>query len=242
MADRSVKPFFFGSGQEDLYGALHASPGPRKRRGVVILNPYGWEALRAHRTLRSLADRLAGQGLDTLRFDYFGSGDSGGGWREASLERWVADAGTALREIQASVGVPRISLVGLRLGALIAAVLAGRNPQLIDRLVLWHPPQDTRDLTRWLGDAPPAEAAAFPLPDGFLQGTLPGTVGEALRGFRGHLLTVGGNETPAELPDLRSRSVVRPSPDQTPCWVEDRNEGAGMIPVDLLTRVVDFLT
>jgi hypothetical protein len=55
------------------FGWLHPAPG---RRGVVLCNAWGQEALCAHRSWRLLAMDLAAAGLPTLRFDYPGTGDS----------------------------------------------------------------------------------------------------------------------------------------------------------------------
>jgi len=43
--------------------------------GVVVVPPIGYELWSSHRTLRTLAERLAGQGCSVLRFDFDGTGD-----------------------------------------------------------------------------------------------------------------------------------------------------------------------
>ncbi|MDE2122022.1 MAG: alpha/beta hydrolase, partial [Betaproteobacteria bacterium] len=80
----------------DLF-ALHqpAAAGARRHHGVLICNPFGQEAIRAHRFLRVLSERLSASGFDVLRFDYFGTGDSAGTEAEADLDTWVRDIGMA---------------------------------------------------------------------------------------------------------------------------------------------------
>jgi uncharacterized protein len=133
-----MKPFYFGSAAKPLLGMLHppakASSG---RRAVVLCPPFGPEYVRAHRALRELAHRLAIQGLCTVRFDYFGTGDSSGREEEGSPEQWLDDIDAAVLEAR-EAGGGSVSLVGLRLGATLAA-LASLRRSGIERLVLWDP-------------------------------------------------------------------------------------------------------
>ena len=136
-----MKPFYFGRSSRPLFGVQHEARGRRLRPGVVICPPFGQEALRAHRSLRELANGLADAGVPALRFDYAGSGDSGGGPEDARLESFVEDAAAAVEEVRESTGERCVGLVGLRLGAAVAA-LAARRAGGADALVLWEPVAD----------------------------------------------------------------------------------------------------
>jgi pimeloyl-ACP methyl ester carboxylesterase len=136
-----VTPFFFGPGKRRLFGAYdpaHAFDGV-SRGGAVICYPWGAEYLHAHRSLRQLAARLAQNGFETLRFDYFGTGDSAGDMTDADLAGWEHDIETAIEEIIELAGVKRIALVGLRLGANLAASVAARRIDVVNPLILWDP-------------------------------------------------------------------------------------------------------
>lgn len=99
--------------------------------GVVICNPFGFEAICAHRSLRHLAEMLAAAGLSTLRFDYDGTGDSAGSDRDPNrVEAWVESVRVASHALRTSAGVERVWLVGLRLGALIATLAAVDEPNV----------------------------------------------------------------------------------------------------------------
>ena len=64
--------------------------------GVVIVPPVGYEYWSSHRTLRTLAERLAENGCLALRFDFDGTGDSGGDqWDPARLEAWRSEYRTS---------------------------------------------------------------------------------------------------------------------------------------------------
>ena len=134
-----MNPFFFGSAERALYGAYHP-PKVRggSRQGVVLCYPFGVEYMRAHRAFRQLTNLLTRAGLHVLRFDYYGTGDSVGEGDDAGLGDWTADVGTAIRELRDTAGIDRVTLVGLRLGATLAA-RAGRERDDVERIVLWDP-------------------------------------------------------------------------------------------------------
>lgn len=144
-----MHPFQFGSSRNPLFGMYHAPTASKpSSAGVVICQPLGHEYIRAHRTLRNLAVRLSASGLHVLRFDYFGCGDSAGDGSDGSLDRWRENIGDAADELKDMAGVPRVSLVGVRFGATLAA-LAGVGRQDLDALVLWDP---VRQGTRYVED------------------------------------------------------------------------------------------
>lgn len=137
-----MQPFFFGTSQEQLFGVYHAPEGRAIRHAAVVLcQPLGHEYLRAHRAFRNLAVALAGQGFHVLRFDYFGSGDSGGNPEQTTVERCLSDLSSAIQELKDISGASKVSLIGLRFGATFAALAAAKRND-IERLLLWDPVVD----------------------------------------------------------------------------------------------------
>lgn len=135
-----MTPFFFGSRSRRLFGIYEAAaPGSLAKRAAVLCSPWGSEYIYAHRSLRQLAIRLSVAGIDTLRFDYFGTGDSAGDITGSDLRGWEDDIELAIDEAQDMAGVARISLVGLRLGATLAVRVAGRRARHVDAVVAWNP-------------------------------------------------------------------------------------------------------
>lgn len=95
---------------------------PQRDTGVVICNPFGYEALSAHRSIRHVAAEAAARGFPALRFDYDGTGDSAGD--DLDGDRWAAWRASvlaAVRELRERTGVRCVCLIGIRLGASIAA-------------------------------------------------------------------------------------------------------------------------
>jgi uncharacterized protein len=131
-------PMFFGP-RGELFGCYHApTAGSGPTMGAVLCYPFGHEYIRAHRSFLQLAKGLAGKGVPALRFDYFGCGDSAGASDGGRVERWVADIRTAVEELRTRSGVERVCLIGLRLGAALAAVAATDQRQ-VSALALWDP-------------------------------------------------------------------------------------------------------
>lgn len=135
-------PFFFPNGNYRLFGVLHEPQEPAKNQGFVFCAPFAEEKLWAHRVFVSFARDLAAKGYPVLRFDYMGNGDSEGNFEESSLETMLSDTRCAIRMLREKVsGVESVNLLGLRLGATIAA-LAQENGSDISQLILWEPVVD----------------------------------------------------------------------------------------------------
>jgi len=137
-----TRRFYFGSPRPHLFGALTMPPEgvAVHDAGVVICSPIGHEESSAYRPLRGLAHQLALGGHPTLRFDLPGVGDSlGEDTDEGLLGSWLASIATAVETLRTETGVATVALVGVRLGATLAALAAAREVA-VDELVLWEPP------------------------------------------------------------------------------------------------------
>ncbi len=135
-----MEPALFGD--PPLFGLFHpAAAGSARGHGVLICPPIAYEHIRAHRALRNLAVQLSRAGFDALRFDYFGVGDSSGTSEEARVARWHGDVATAADELRSLAGAMAISVIGVRLGATLAASAAQLQT---DHLILWDPIVDGR--------------------------------------------------------------------------------------------------
>jgi uncharacterized protein len=147
----NFEPFYFGPRDQRLYG-VHHSPSTRRSvpAGAVLCYPFLQEYFRSHRAFLRLAGQLAGRGWHVLRFDYSGCGDSyGDGPRQP--EAWAQDLQLAAGELRERAGPIRLTLIGLRLGASLAANVAARV-QPVDQLVLWDPVVDGPNFVRELVD------------------------------------------------------------------------------------------
>lgn len=95
------------------------------RAGIVVFNAYGVEDLSTRYSFACLAARLAAAGHPVLRFDSPGTGDAlEDGGDGDPLPAWVQAGQDAVRALKVWSGVSQVALVGLRLGALVAAQVA----------------------------------------------------------------------------------------------------------------------
>jgi pimeloyl-ACP methyl ester carboxylesterase len=133
-----LEAFYFGTSSNQLLGAYHPPQGASRREGIVLCNPFGQEYMRAHRSFRRLAINLAVKGFSVLRFDYRGTGDSAGTLQGVTAKDWMEDIESAIQEIMDVAAVQKVSLLGLRVGALLAAEVAAKNKS-VNKLVLWDP-------------------------------------------------------------------------------------------------------
>jgi uncharacterized protein len=134
-----MNPFYFGTHERRLLGVYEAARRSKASRGVVLCHPWGAEYIHAYRAMRQLAKMLTANGIHTLRFDYFGTGDSAGGTTAGDIGGWEIDIQSAIEELKDTTGISRVSLIGLRLGATLAANVAVRADSLVNSLVLWDP-------------------------------------------------------------------------------------------------------
>lgn len=135
-----MNAFFMGTAQRRLFG-IHepAAAHEGKARAAVLCQPWGDEYIYAHRSMRQLAVRLSLAGFHSLRFDYFGTGDSAGDECDTDPAGLRADVGAAIETLKEIAATPKVTLIGLRAGANVAAHAAASSPGAIESLILWDP-------------------------------------------------------------------------------------------------------
>lgn len=142
-------PLWFGPEHRRLFGWVHRPVGP-PRGTVVLCPPFGLEGVAAHRSFRACAGRMAAAGWVAVRFDYDGTGDSVGDDGDPDrVEAWTASVLEAVR-LARRVAPGPTTVVGMRLGATIAAVAASRLVEAhpLAGLVLWDPCASGRSYLR----------------------------------------------------------------------------------------------
>lgn len=139
-----MKHHFFGNPKSQLFGVHHSPRGIAKKptQAVLICPPIGQEYIRTHWCLRLMANQLCRNGAHVLRMDYTGMGDSAGSLDEVqSLDHWADDVLVGIERLKELSGAGTVMLVGLRMGATLAARVAQRSND-VNSLVLWEPLED----------------------------------------------------------------------------------------------------
>src|SRR5690348_1567987 len=122
-----AQPGWFGPEGRARFGWFYGPDRTKGTTGVVIVPPFGRDDICAHRTLRHLAEASARNGFITLRFDLDGCGDSAGNDSDSErVESWIASVLDACDRVR-SAGARQLLLVGIRLGATLAALAAQRR-------------------------------------------------------------------------------------------------------------------
>jgi alpha-beta hydrolase superfamily lysophospholipase len=131
-----LEAYFFGGNARQLFGAFHEASGSGEH-GVVLAYPGPQEYMQSHYAFRLLAAQLAREGRSVLRFDWSGTGDSAGDSDSVNFQQWREDLQLAVQELKDVSNARKISIVGFRLGATIAASTPFKQP--VEELVLWEP-------------------------------------------------------------------------------------------------------
>jgi exosortase A-associated hydrolase 2 len=121
-----------------LFTIHYPAQAARAAHAVLYLPPFAEEMNRARRMAALQARALADAGIGMLVLDPYGSGDSSGDFSDARWEIWRDDAARAARWLRER-GYARITLLGLRLGALLALDAIAQHGLTVDRAVLWQP-------------------------------------------------------------------------------------------------------
>ena len=135
--NETIIPVYFGP-DSGLYGCYNLTADYEHAPAVLICQPTGHEYERCHRAMRQLAVQSAKKGMSAMRFDYYATGDSAGSNEELSLSQMRLDIQQAIRHCCNTTGVEKLTVVGIRLGAMLAAQLTGICSE-IDCLVLYAP-------------------------------------------------------------------------------------------------------
>ena len=253
------EPHWLGGEGRHLYASLHRAAGPDEcRLGVLLVPPLFHEQPRSRRLLMEVAGGLAALGLPSMRFDFYGTGDSAGDSGEVDFASMATDLELATGALRAETGVDRIAVVAWRAAALPVArwLQSGGRPQLV---VLWEP---VLDGAAWLKQLDQEDARERCSPDRYrvvrraasrsdddqLMGV---AVSQRLRGdiAGGRLAGTGalgrsrcwGVMRPAgEQPDLALERVFALPPD-SPTFGGSTRMDAGLFVTPQLKRIADDL-
>lgn len=145
MMTPDPEPLFIGTEARTLSAVLFR-PEENPRATVVLCPPFFHEQFLSYRLLSLVARRLTELGIATLRFDYFGTGESLGDDDEFSLAGAVADTRVAIDDMRRRFPRTPLIVMGARAGSWPALAASDAN---VARVWLWQP---LLDGARWLAE------------------------------------------------------------------------------------------
>ena len=126
------------SGDACLHVTLHLPSTTFRDQCIVVVPPVGHEYTHSHSSVRLLCEQLCTAGFPVARFDFEGTGNSyAGAQPERLLAAWVRNVADVTAWLKARTGCRSTGVVGLRIGASIAALYAQEQP--VRSLLLWAP-------------------------------------------------------------------------------------------------------
>ena len=137
-----LDPAFIAGSKGSLF-ALHHAPEhtPEKvsdsTECIVAIPSFAEEMNRCRYMQTLLAQALNKQGHALVSVDPYGTGDSSGDFAEASWDQWIQDTIDATHYAK-QLGYKKISLLAVRLGALLAMAAAPEIENL-HRMIFWQP-------------------------------------------------------------------------------------------------------
>jgi len=135
---------YLESGGAHLYAVLHEVAEPVAR--VLLAGPFAAERHFSYVPWVRWARFLAARGIETLRFDYRGVGESTGVFEEMAFGDWMEDLELVAGWLKRRSPEAPLILHGLELGALLASkAFAGG---LGDALLLWSLPANANEVMR----------------------------------------------------------------------------------------------
>lgn len=122
------------------------TPAEPPTGGVVVCSPLYSEATRNERREFLAGLAWARHGLATVRFHYRGWGHSEGDPETATFDWLVQDALSAAEALRTRAGIDRLTFLGTRFGAIVAA--AASSDDETAPLVFWQPTLSGSDFYR----------------------------------------------------------------------------------------------
>jgi len=132
-----VRAEFIGETGRRLF-ALLRTPDLTTGECTLVVPPFAEEMNKSRKLVTDFARHERGRGRGVLSVDLSGTGDSDGEFAAARVGRWIKDLAMAA-EWSAARGWPVTSILGIRMGAILAAMLVRQRGMDLSRVVFWQP-------------------------------------------------------------------------------------------------------
>jgi hypothetical protein len=143
---------YFNVSGAHLYTVLHEVQDPVAR--VLLVGPFASERHNSYLPWVRWARYLANQGIEVLRYDYRGIGESTGVFEQMTFAAWYEDVELLADWLSSRPTKLPLVLHGLEIGGILAAKALHNGTG--QALLLWSPPANAHQalrstLLRWVG-------------------------------------------------------------------------------------------
>ena len=139
---KTEKVWFTSEGCK-ISGILHL---PEKKNPSCVIASHGLLSSKDSEKYIALGERISGEGMAMLRFDFRGIGESGGQEEDNTISKKIADLNAAVDFIRSYFGLGnRIGLIGSSLGGFLSLMKASTDKE-IKAVVVWATPLHLDDL------------------------------------------------------------------------------------------------
>ncbi|OGP61780.1 MAG: hypothetical protein A2169_14760 [Deltaproteobacteria bacterium RBG_13_47_9] len=138
-----IETVFFTSEGKRIAGVLHL---PAKENAPCVIASHGLLSSKNSEKYVALGERISGEGIAMLRFDFRGIGESEGSEEDNTISKKMIDLGAAIHFIRSYPGMgTRIGLLGSSLGGFLSLIKASEDKE-IRVVVIWATPLHLEDL------------------------------------------------------------------------------------------------
>ena len=133
-----------------LRGMLHIPNDTKNKKcpGVILYHGFSGDRREPGFMFVRFSRLLASQGIASVRFDFYGSGESDGSFEDMTFSGEAEDASLILDYFKSCVEIDetKITLLGLSMGGSLAGYIAGQRSSEINGLALWSAAGEMRIL------------------------------------------------------------------------------------------------
>ena len=139
----NVEKVSFQSEGQRISGILHL---PDEKNPPCVIASHGLLSSKDSEKYIALGERMSGEGMAMLRFDFRGIGESEGREEDNTISKKIADLSAAIDFVKSYPGLgDRIGLIGSSLGGFLSLIKASGDKEM-RAVVIWATPLHLDDL------------------------------------------------------------------------------------------------
>lgn len=118
--------------------------------GLIVIMFHGFTGNKTEHggLFRDFSRLLEEHNIASLRMDFSGNGESDGSFKDFTFDTMMAEANMLIDYVKSLQEVKKISLLGFSMGGAIASYIATQRYREIDKLLLWSPAGNIKEIIK----------------------------------------------------------------------------------------------